>query len=239
MKFKELLSRLSFLVSVPRCVCCQEKLDYEDQALCSACAEEYQATLSEDRCPECAELLFECSCPNKLLLKSHVRVLKKLFRYSPSKENKPHTSLIFALKRNNREDVISLCAYELASVIAPIIKEGREYLITNVPRRNRHILKYGYDHAELLSIKIGNILNIGHTAPLISKTKKAQKKLDYKSRISNVSYKIKKPVDLSGKYVILIDDIVTSGASMAVAADMLYSLGAKQVIGASLAISYR
>jgi len=52
---------------------------------------------------------------------------------------------------------------------------------------------------------------------------------------ANISYAL----SLSGKKVMLIDDIVTTGTSMGSAATLLRGLGAKGIIGVCIAIAYR
>ena len=49
---------------------------------------------------------------------------------------------------------------------------------------------------------------------------------------------LNKRIDLSGKTMVIVDDIVTTGASVSVAATLLKGAGAKRIIAASLAIAY-
>ena len=58
-------------------------------------------------------------------------------------------------------------------------------------------------------------------------------------RRKNADFVLTKDVDLAGKRVIIVDDIITSGASMANAATLLRSLGCRDITAACLAIAYK
>ena len=58
-------------------------------------------------------------------------------------------------------------------------------------------------------------------------------------RFKNALYDYKKPYILEGERVILIDDIVTTGASMGACATLIKGLGAKEIVGACMAVAYR
>lgn len=65
-----------------------------------------------------------------------------------------------------------------------------------------------------------------------------QKKLDRKGRRKNATKTLKlavKPDFVNGKTVLLVDDIVTSGSSLAAASVLLIEAGAAQVISLAIA----
>ena len=66
---------------------------------------------------------------------------------------------------------------------------------------------------------------------------RAQKRLNFQKRLQNAkkSYRICEDADVEGKTVLLVDDIVTSGASMAVGARLLRRAGAAMVVCVALA----
>ena len=74
---------------------------------------------------------------------------------------------------------------------------------------------------------------------LISNAKIEQKTLDQSQRLKNADFRIVKEIDLSGKEVIIVDDIITSGASIASAAALIRSLGCKNITAAVVAIAYK
>ncbi len=180
-----------------------------------------------------------------MYLKSHyVKKNVKVYRYRSKDREMPSNRIIYSLKQQNRADVFDFLADELTDAIRNSINtEGSEdkYIITNVPRRQRSIRKYGYDHSQELARRVAKRLNIEYRLLLKSKARHAQKEMLGKERVQNVSFdfKRKNEISLKGRTVILIDDIVTTGASMGACAAMLRALGTRNVIGASVAIAYK
>ena len=164
----------------------------------------------------------------------------KVFRYLPDKEL-PTNSLIFSLKKDNRYDVIDMLSTELADAIKHNIKSLENYIIVSVPRRKSAILKYGFDHAAILAESVSKKLNLKYVNALKSNVKREQKfSTSREERFKNLRFKArKKSIDLSGQNVIIVDDIITTGASMGACAMLLKSIGAKKIIGAALAIAYK
>ena len=163
----------------------------------------------------------------------------KVFRYKPQADL-PTNKLIYSLKKDNREDVLDFLADQLASSVATTFKDASEFVFTSIPRRRAAKVKYGIDHAALLSARVAKILGAEYNKTLISHSKHEQKRSKHRvDRMENARFDYSnKHLDLSGKTVVLVDDVVTTGASMSVAATLLKGLGAKRIIGASLAIAY-
>lgn len=228
-----------FYVSVPKCVCCGERLEITDRALCRGCRAKYDDAIRRN-CSICGKPLYECTCPNDFLDSHYVHKIVKVFRYI-IKDELPTNSLIYSLKRDNRRDVLAFLSEELANAIAFSIKEPDKYLFTSVPRRARAIINYGFDHSEILSRAVAKKLNAKYEKLLISRSKAEQKKAgDKLARLANVDFRLrKKSIDLTGRNIIIVDDIVTSGASMGTSAMLLKGAGARRIVGAALAIAYK
>ena len=238
MKLGEIYDRFIYLISVPKCVCCKSRLDFGSGPLCDGCLIKYHECTNRN-CSRCSKVLSQCSCSMDYLKKHRVVKMIKLFRYLQREENLAANSLIYSLKRENRKDVIDFCSNRLSLSVLNSIDKPSDYIITNVPRRKRSVVEFGYDHAEALARGIASKLGCKYECFTISKNKTEQKALRGEARKLNTSYQIKKQIDLHGKKVIIVDDVVTSGASMGAVADLCKKLGAKEIVGASLGITYK
>lgn len=115
--------------------------------------------------------------------------------------------------------------------------------ITWVPLSRRRLRKRGYDQAELLAELIAKhlgqrpvrLLKKLRDTPPQSQTGSAEK------RRANIAgaYACLHPEQVQGKRILLVDDIVTTGATLSEAAKVLKKAGAKEVICATLARSLR
>jgi competence protein ComFC len=136
--------------------------------------------------------------------------------------------------------VLEFISNELEESIRNSYKSPEQFIFTNVPRRRSSAIKYGIDHSALLSKSLAKRFSASYYQPLISKSKSQQKKTSGEERKYNASFKIKHGAkDLKGKTVIIIDDVVTTGASMGACAMLLKGLGAKKILGASISIAFK
>ena len=110
-------------------------------------------------------------------------------------------------------------------------------LITCVPLSRRRLRKRGYDQAELLAREVARRLGLP-CVRLLRKTKnnRAQSGTgSVEERRRNVEGVYQAVSSLNGESVLLIDDIVTTGATIASAARSLRESGAQRIIGLSVA----
>ena len=115
--------------------------------------------------------------------------------------------------------------------------------ITWVPLSRRRLRKRGYDQAELLAELIAKhlgqrpvrLLKKLRDTPPQSQTGSPEK------RRANIAgaYACLRPALVRGKRILLVDDIVTTGATLSEEARVLKKAGAKEVICATLARSLR
>lgn len=238
MNIKNIMDRVLFALSVPKCVCCKTRLDYGENALCLKCSAEFEQFKTRN-CSRCARKLNMCSCSNDFLEAHYIKRTIKCFRYLNRNDATPGNALIYSLKRDNRSDVLKRCADELEYAIRNSISDPGGYIFTNVPRRKSAIIEHGIDHSELLARELAKRFDAEYISLLKSNAKKPQKSLETADRFKNAEFYISKNIDLTGRAVILVDDIITSGASMSKAASLIRSLGSREINAASLAIAYK
>ena len=117
--------------------------------------------------------------------------------------------------------------------------DGTVDLITWVPLHPKRKKRRGYDQAELLARRTGELSGIP-AAPALEKIRATgvQSRIhDGAERRANVAgaYRLLPGVDLTGKRAVLVDDVLTTGATMAQCAACLRDAGAEAVVGLTLA----
>ncbi|MDD6980714.1 MAG: phosphoribosyltransferase family protein [Clostridia bacterium] len=241
MTVREIGEELLRWIFPPKCVACGRLLARGETYLCASCERDYQSA-REQVCPACLEPLSACTCPNRYLERNGVRTVAKLYAYRPQETDLSTNRLIYRLKKVKSEAVIDFLAGELAARLTPMLQDGKQYVLVGVPRSRAAIRKYGGDHVLLLvralSRKTGisylrAVKRIGHAGQ--------QKKKNYSARIlaADTSYTPVTKYDLHGKQVILVDDIVTSGASLVACARAVRKLGARKVMAAVIGSTFR
>lgn len=132
-------------------------------------------------------------------------------------------------------------ATEFGRILADVVDRrlaGRYDLITWIPVSEERKKKRGYDQAMLLAMAAA--LELGDVAvETLEKSvdNPAQSGLSRDARCENVKgvYRVPDRILVEGKRILLIDDVVTTGATMEEAAQVLLEAGAKEVYGAALA----
>lgn len=234
------------ILIVRKCVSCREILVSEnfESSFCPECRLAWQVAKTES-CPECYRAATECSCMPALLSKSGALTLRRLFFYSPGKQNEAQNKLVYYLKHKKSRRAADFAAEEIASAakneLATLgIQDLSDVVCIGVPRGRNALLSYGFDQsaeiAEALAKRIG-----AQYAPVIKRRYggREQKKLNAAQRQKNIKSLMYIKEDdrerIDGRYVILFDDIVTTGASMSAATSLLYKAGVRGVICLCLA----
>ena len=143
--------------------------------------------------------------------------------------------LIFEIKYQGAFDAINELAERAFKIREPYIPE--DTTVTFVPMFRKKEKQRGFNQAELIARKVGQITG-REVLPLIEKIKDtvSQTELNKEERIANVkdSFRRKAEVASYGN-VLLVDDVWTSGATMAECCRVLKKSGIKRVWGFTLA----
>ena len=114
-------------------------------------------------------------------------------------------------------------------------------LILYIPIHRRKEAIRGYNQSELLAKYILQKLQIQLSKGNLRKTTwtKEQNTLNRVQRLINLknSFSIKSPEEISGKRILLIDDLITTGATFNECSKLLIESGAKEVIALALTSS--
>jgi ComF family protein len=246
--FFELFKNLLF---PPKCISCEELLDISltekcEKVLCSSCRGKFEKAKLYT-CSECMHDMLDCRCMPKLLKASDACALISLFIYQPRATDDISSAadnIVYYLKRNNYRNGFDFLgkqlSYPLSAAMSDLGFETEDTVITFVPRRKSTVIKYGFDQSELLAKAISKRMKMECRSVLERKFSwRNQKSLNASQRIKNVkrAFAMKNPEYIMGRNIIIVDDVVTSGASMSECIKILKRFGAKRVICVSIAKS--
>lgn len=240
MKITEFFERFVF---TRNCAACGELLSYDQrtEAFCEECLLRWNVIKTKE-CRGCGRSMCECICMPRALSKVGALCHHKVVAYSQA-ESVIHNPTML-LKRNKNPRVSGFLASQMLSVLnadeeLPEIS-AQSSVICFVPRSNRAVLKHGVDQSEELARSLSQQSGIPLSCALERiKGGKEQKKLSAAERVKNTKrlFALREGLkaEISGKTVILVDDVVTTGASMAACVPHLIRARAATVICLSVA----
>ena len=134
---------------------------------------------------------------------------------------------------------------ELAEGTKGLLPIDDSYAVTYLPRTRERVAEHGFDQSLRLAQELGYALGLP-LLHLLKRTRhgKMQKAISSSSaREKNASASLLLAKDAArlaeGRRILLVDDVVTSGASMRAAARLLRQAGAREIIAVSVAVVTR
>ncbi len=240
--FGRLLKNLLF---PPKCVACREfiqkdLLDKCEIPLCEKCRAKWERE-KLDRCPDCELEMTVCNCGSRILDKVGVTDTVKLVNYSVRQKSVGKSAVLY-MKKHKSSVAFDYFAAQLSFAVSRKIKEYGNSVIAYVPRSEKSVSEYGFDQSKLLADRLADkcgveCLNLFFRIPRKSVE---QKKLNLSDRFGNAKglYELDERVTsrLEGiKCVVIVDDVITSGASLSACVETLKSVFDGEIVCAAVA----
>lgn len=115
-----------------------------------------------------------------------------------------------------------------------IEKEGIKFdVVTFVPMTKRALKKRGYNQSKILAQIISEKFKIKIISPIVkTRETKDQIGLNAEQRWKNIesSFEIKDKKSIDSKVILLVDDVITTGATTYYCANSMLKSGAKEII---------
>lgn len=220
-----------------RCVLCGGHSSKEYPGLCRDClARILSNRRRETFCQSCGAFYpaqFKV-CPN-CFLKTPSYGKTGIFAAFPYDEDTG--VLVKKLKYNNRRDL----AETMAKLFFEYVElDPNQYdLVTAVPIHKNRLKERGYNQAAVFAKVIAESLSLPFAKDVLYQSKEtiSQTALSYHERLHNLAgaFTVSARADLSGKRILLVDDVITTGATMKECGAALKAAGAKKVVFAAFA----
>ena len=211
------------------CLACGKTLEGAEKAafICRACVAAIPVSVTLT-CPRCGSRLAENikTCHQDTPFR-----LAAASRYDDPRVKK----LIWELKYGRKVGA----AYPIASIIEThlghLTVNLANYLLVPMPLHPSRERERGFNQSEIIAKRLAERTNLKLASGALTRVKRTLPQAEAKNREDrrvNVagSFAVVKPELISGKNILLLDDVFTSGATMGEAARTLRAAGAKRII---------
>lgn len=214
----------------PICFLCNNYLEFPELCICSDCWSQFKKVEADSR-----ELL---------LLTDRFRIEGIIDKF---------TSLYVFEKNGKFQEVIHLLKYRNIKAVG--IRLGRELglkivnefskidFLTAVPLHKLKLRERGYNQVDYICRGISEMLGIEFKRDIIFRTRytKTQTELNFQERKENVkdAFCVNKKYlgEIKNKNVLIIDDVITTGATITAAGQVLKQSGFKSIFAASVGLA--
>jgi len=210
-----------------KCVCCKT-ISKDTNIICDKCISDITEEAMRN-CKYCGKMPYLCRCKKV----DNIEDVVFPFFYAGEKIK----FAVYAVKKANLYYINEFFAKGMYNSVKSSgrIKLDEIDYIAYIPRMKKSLNKYGYNQTKKLAALISRYSGIPHIPILRCSRlyKQEQKSLSRDERILNVKDKfivrnIEK-IDMSGKTILLIDDIVTTGSTLSECARVIKNAGAYKV----------
>jgi len=204
--------------------------------LCPQCREKLTRDLLA-LCPVCRRTAGDCQCFPDAVREAGDAIggvpMRSLGFYRP--ETEPiSASLIYVLKQQPDDTAARILARMLSmEAVRHFTRSGeniREWTICYPPRSEPNRLRYGFDHGQRLARLMSKSCGAGYRPVFGRRGGDTQKSLSAADRRENTDTSLYlRDKNVSGGKFIIVDDIITTGATVARCAALLKEAGARSV----------
>ena len=209
------------------CLTCGISLYFNEKSICTFCIQQLPKTNYHNLYDNQVKKVFD----------GRVNV-EKAYSYLFFKKGSKTQEILHQLKYRNKEKL----GVELGMMYGKeLMSDGESNidLIVPVPLHPTKLTKRGYNQSAAFAKGIADVLNIEMDDKNVirSKNTETQTKKTRLDRWLNVSdvFQVKYPTKLEGRHILIVDDVITTGATIEAMAGVLNSVGCRKISIASIA----
>lgn len=212
------------------CSGCRKKETESDELMCISCYNTLPYTGFESIRDNPVEQLFWGRTP--------INFASSCFFYI---EGTPIQRLVHEVKYKENEKLGVMLGEEMGRLLTPVFKEFKIDLMLPMPLHPKKLKKRGFNQATLLCIGISNTTNCNYNDELLirntnTSTQTKKSRIERWENVHDV-FTVLNPELLTGKHVVLVDDVITTGASTEACASILLHNKCASVSVCSLAFT--
>ncbi len=151
----------------------------------------------------------------------------------------PFVGLIHALKYEKKTALVPVLGRALALLLAQDTELRAADAVCAVPLHPARLRERGYNQAFLLAQEVSRLSGMELIDPLVRRknTPSQTEMRSEKERLDNVgdAFGLRAGIEVAGRRLVLVDDVMTTGATISAAGTVLLEAGAREVMGLVLA----
>ena len=212
------------------CAVCKRPLVKNEEIVCLSCNLQLPRTNFE--------YLHKNPLKDRLVGRINIKYAVALFDFHKAGITQ---KLIHQLKYNNSPEIGELAGRWMAGELVKH-KVHKEFdLVIPVPLHDWKKRRRGYNQSDHFALGISGALNISYKPELLRRTKTGESQTR-KSRIerwknSRNAFKVTDPTEVKTRRILLVDDVVTTGATIEACASALVHYGVAEISVASIAMA--
>ena len=225
------------LLFPPHCVNCSAEMETcnDEILLCGPCRQAI-APPDRQRCRRCGATL-DCAAPSCPWCRKHELQFDQVLALGEYVE--PMRSMLLRLKRPRGDALSTALGRLLAQRHHDPLAELQPQLVVPIPMHWQRRSWRGTNNADILAHTIAKVTPFARDCSLLMRVRNTlpQKELQLTDRFRNMrgAFWVRAGYDLQGMRILLVDDILTTGATCNAAAQALKRAGATRVAVAILA----
>jgi ComF family protein len=223
-----LVRALAELLLPRSCVACEARLPDEEVTLACGTCWSRLPVLPNPQCARCGYPLPEGECRWCLLLPPYVRAVRSVCWVPEGVGG----DLVHAFKYDGWHALAPGLAARMARVAWPADVTAERTALVPVPLSSRRLRERGFNQSALLADALGARLRLDVWPAVLERTHftSSQTRLTPEERLRNVSGVFRvggDPARLRGAHLVLVDDVVTTAATLNACAAALFAGGAR------------